>query len=163
MTIPDLIANLLGVLRNQFYADTPREFLRDERQLTKAIARYGHECAQRGWHFEPQFMQDDILKLLNEIKRTGAEIGYLPVYLEGAVDRHIRQRAEELNAKAKANKVPHAVQRVVNELGKVEAVRERTQTEVLAEVYQQLAQRKRQHRAALKRQPKAREQDLFAA
>lgn len=163
MTIPDLIANLLGVLRNQFYADTPREFLRDERQLTKAIARYGHECAQRGWHFEPQFIQDDLLKLLNEIKRTGADIGYLPVYLEGAVDRHVRQRAEELNAKAKAQRIPGAITKVLHGVEVVEAVRERTQTEVLAEVYQQLAQRKRQHRAALKRQPKVRELELFAA
>ena len=161
MTIPDLIANLLGVLRNQFYADTPREFLRDERQLTKAIARYGHECAQRGWHFEPQFIQDDLLTLLNEIKRTGAEVAYLPVYLEGAVDRRVRQRAEELNARAKANQLPNAIKRIVNSVGVVEAVREPTHCETLGLLYQQLAQRKKATRAALKKQPKGRPLELF--
>jgi hypothetical protein len=163
MSIPDLIANLLGVLRNQFYADTPREFLRDERALTKAIARYGYECAQRGWHFEPQFMQDDILKVLNEIKRTGAEIGYLPVYLEGAVDRHIRQRAEELSAKAKASKLPNSIKKVLNGFEVVEAVREPTHCETLGLLWQQLAKRKKAHRAALKQQPKVKPLELFAA
>lgn len=161
MTIPDLIANLLGVLRSQFYADTPREFLRDERQLTKAIARYGHECAQRGWDFEPQFIQDDLLTLLNEIKRTGAEIGYLPIYLEGAVDRHVRQRAEELSAKAKASKLPNAIKRIVNSVGVVETVREPTPTETLGLLYAQLAKRKKANRAALKPRAKEREPMLL--
>ena len=161
MTIPDLIANLLGVLRNQFYADAPREFLRDERQLTKAVARYGYECNQRGWHFEPQFIQDDLLKLLNEIKRTGADIGYLPVYLEGAVDRRVRQRAEELSAQAKANKLPNAVKKLMRGLEVVEAVREPTHCETLGLLWQQLAKRKQATRAALRKQPKAKPMELF--
>lgn len=136
MTIPELISSVLNNLRNQFYGpDRVREYKRDERQLIKAIARYGHECNQRGWFFEADFILRDLLQLLLKIRTSGAEIGYLPVYLEGAVDRHIRSRAEELSAKAKT--IAPRVASVVRDASAktVTAVVAPSDVEVLANVF----------------------------
>lgn len=107
MTVPELIANVLDNLRRNFYTAPDgfvrlREFKRDERQLIKAVSRYGHECNQRGWQFDCDFIHRELSQLLLKIRTSGADIQYLPVYLDGAVTRHIGTRAEELNAKAKA-------------------------------------------------------------
>lgn len=101
MTVADLIFEVLTLIRNQFYADRVREFKRDERALMKAITRYGYECNRRHWQFQTQFIFKELSALLLKIRTRGAQIEYLPVYLEGAVDRHIRTRAEELSAEAK--------------------------------------------------------------
>jgi hypothetical protein len=115
--------------------------MRDERALTKAIARYGYECTQRGWEFDSKHILTALMNLLNEIKRSGANIDYLPVYLDGAVKRHIGQRAEELSAAAKST--PRNVARVVKGVQTVEAVREPSATEILATVYKDLRRRRK--------------------
>lgn len=150
MTIPDLISLILGSIRGQFYSDRPREFMRDERALTKAIARYGYECAHRSWHFQPQAILRDLANLLNEIKRADLQIGYLPVYLEGAVRRHIGQRAEELQAQART--IEPRLTKIVSGVKGVEAVREPSAVDILATVYRDLKSRKPARRQA-KRQP----------
>lgn len=136
MTIPELITLVLNAIRNQFYADKVRDFMRDERALTKAISRYGYECHQRGWEFDSKFILRALMDLLNEIKRSSADFRYLPVYLDGAVKRHIGQRAEELSAAAKST--PKNVARLVKGVQTVEAVREASATEILAAVYKDL-------------------------
>lgn len=141
MTIPDLIDLVLNAIRNQFYADRVRDFKRDERALTKAIARYGYECHQRGWEFDQKHILAALMKLLNEIKRSDADIDYLPLYLDGAVKRHIGQRAEELSAAAKST--PLNVARLVKGVKAVEAIREPSATEILATVYNDLRRRRR--------------------
>jgi len=108
MTVPELIANVLENVLRHFYTDLQtgtvriHEYKRDERQLIKAIATYGHECNQRGWQFQADFIYRDLTQLLLKIRTSGAKIEYLPVYLAGAIRRHIGTRAEELNAQAKA-------------------------------------------------------------
>jgi hypothetical protein len=142
--VADMISEVLRAIFNQFYADRPRDYLRDERALTRAISRYGWECEQRGWHLETQFILRDLVKLLIEIKRTDADISYLPVYLEGAIKRHIGQRAEELQAAARAT--PRKVSTVVKVLAglpRVEAVREPTAVEQLGLLYSDLRRRAR--------------------
>ncbi|MGN6385729.1 MAG: hypothetical protein ACTHMT_05760 [Verrucomicrobiota bacterium] len=140
MTIPELITLVLESIRNQFYTGGRNcefsDFLRDKRALTKAISRYGYECHQRGWEFDSKHILGEIMKLLQEIKRSGADIRYLPTYLDGAVKRHIGQRAEELSAKAKS--IPRNVAKIVAGTRKVEAVREPSATEILATVYKDL-------------------------
>lgn len=146
MTVPDLIAEVLSLVRNQHYADRVREFKRDERSLTKAIARYGFECERRGWLFEPRFIFRELAGLLLKIKTSGIEIKYLPVYLEGAVDRHIRLRAEELAEEAKAKRaVPVLMRRAVAGVQPVQVVAP-TAVEVLATVYRDLKSRQRTQR-----------------
>ncbi len=141
MTIPVLITTVLTAIHHQFYPDRPREFLRDRQALMRALGRWGHECARRGWDFQPEFIQRQLLDLLNEIKRRSADIQYLPVYLHGAVGRWIGQRAEELSAESKS--VPRQVTKLVAGLQRVEAIREPTPNEILATLYRDLTQRRR--------------------
>src|SRR5581483_5082747 len=101
MTVPELIANVLDNLRRNFYTDANtgyvrvHEFKRDERQLIRAIATYGHECNQRIWQFQADFIYQELMRLLLQIRTSGADIDYLPVYLQGAIRRHSGTRAEE--------------------------------------------------------------------
>lgn len=141
MTVSDLICTLLGNIRNQWYADRVREFKRDERALMKAVARYGHECHQRGWDFAPADIQRDLLGLLQEIKRTGGDINYLPVYLDGAVCRHIGQRAEELQAGA--IRTGRYISKIVANSQQVEVVRQTGACEILSILYMDLKRRRR--------------------
>lgn len=143
MTIPELITEVLDSIRRQFYAERTREFKRDERALLKAISKWGYECAARGWDFRVEFIAFQFRELLMDTRKREADIKYLPVYLEGAVKRWIGQRAEELQLEArKANSVASTVKRIEGKTRAVEVVRERTNTEVLAAVYQDLRRRK---------------------
>lgn len=102
MTIPELVAEVLAMLRDQLYGDrTVSEYFRDEKHLKKAIARYGYACAQRGWEFDVPFIRQQLIEVVLVVKRQQVS-GWLPVYLEQAIDQHVREHAEELNAKAKA-------------------------------------------------------------
>ena len=143
MTVSELIIDVCRCIRNSFYTDKPeRIYLRDERFLMKAIARYGVECERLGWHFQVDFIFHDLLQLLKSIKTSGAEIEYLPVYLEGAVDRHIRLRAEELNAAAKlAKNVENLTRKVVAGVEPT-TVLEPSKVETLALLYKDLKKRK---------------------
>ncbi len=154
MSVDDLISDTLDVIRSQFYPDHAREFKRDETALMKAIARWGYECHRRGWEFDAHFIQRQILDLLNDIKRRGADVQWLPVYLHGAVGRWIGQRSEELQAHAR-RVAPHIV-KIVKGLGKVDAVVEKTDTEILATLYRDLRTKQRRRRA-----PKVKQQELF--
>lgn len=143
MNVAELITDVCRNIRNSFYADkAARIYLRDERFLMKAIARYGVECERRGWHFQVDFIFHDLLKLLTKIKTGGAEIEYLPVYLEGAVDRHIRLRAEELNAAAKQAKNVENLTRKVVAGTRITTVLEPSKVETLALLYKDLKKRK---------------------
>jgi hypothetical protein len=143
MSVPELINAVLNAIRLVFYRDRIREFKRDERALMKAIARYGYECDRRGWNFKPEDIQTELVNLLNSVWKNRAEIKYLPLYLEGAVDRHIRQRADELNAQAK--KLSTVTRRAIGNL-EVKDVREQTTVEVLATLYKDLKRQKRAKR-----------------
>jgi hypothetical protein len=141
MTVAELIQDVLAQVRNHFYADRPpREFKRDERALMQAIARYGYECDRRHWQFDAMFIYQDITAVLRTMREKQAAIKYLPVYLEGAVDRHIRVRAEELSAQAK--KLPPRVSKVLAGVQTAVLV-EATATETLAALYRDLKQRRR--------------------
>lgn len=155
MTVSDLILNVLGAIRRRWYAGREAAFHRDKQALTKSIARYGFECTARGWCFEPLFIQRDLEQLLTEIQRSKVEIVYLPVYLEGAVDRHIRLRAEELSSAAKA--VSGKVSKIVRGVERVDAVVERRPVEILAALYQDLGRRQRRARRARRARPKDKE------
>lgn len=156
MTIPELIAEVLQSLRNQFYNGSHgwgiREFKRDEARLIRAISLYGHLCFQRGWEFDVAFILGDLMKIIQSFKISGVQIDFMPVYLTGAIKRSIGLRADELNAKAKSMRTKNGTTkrerlqapaipaaRLVNDVvaGKtaVVAVREKSATETLADVY----------------------------
>lgn len=164
MTVADLIARVLQAIRAEFYGDDARgarEFRRDERALTKAIARYGYACAERGWDFEPHEVCTALLQLLPQITKPTHQ--YLPVYLERCIDRHVGQRAEQLNERAKAARavgriagltVEEAIKRTLD--AAAQARPRVTTCETLATVYRDLAARSRKGRES-KRQVAARQ------
>lgn len=144
MTIPRLIDTVLHEIHAAWYRQRPtREYHRDKHALTQAIARYGYECLSRGWNLDALSIQCDLSALLLKIRETGTDIKYLPVYLEGAVDTHIRTRAEELSAQAKT--IARHVQKTVSTL-KPGDIRPPTDVEVLAVLYKDLRGRRRKKR-----------------
>jgi len=147
MTVDQLISEVLTNIRNHFYMDRVREFKRDERALTRAIVRYGHECNQRGWSFDTDFIFRELMKLLLQIRTSKADIKYLPLYLDGAVQRSIGQHAEELSAAAKS--LPSQVGRLIKRAETFPIVREPTAVEVCSAVFKALKRRKRSSRRSL--------------
>ncbi len=141
MKISHLIETVLACIRHEFYRERIREFKRDERALMRAVATWGYACAQRGWELDAQFILEELLGLLGAIKKSGAEIGYLPSYLQGAVKRRIGQRAEEISAQSKST--PRQVAKIVQGLKGVDAVREPGAVETLAMLYRDLRRPKR--------------------
>jgi hypothetical protein len=120
--------------------------------LLKAIARYGYACNERGWSFEPEQIFRDLVGLLREIVEQHADVKYFPVYLEGAVDRHIRMRAEELNARAKQART---VARLASQaVGKTQVVRvvAPTAVETLDALYRQLKKPRRRKMSSPKQE-----------
>lgn len=146
MTTADLITNVLDAIRGQFYADRPREFSRDYQHLQRALSWWGKECHARGWDFDAPFIQKDILELLNQIKRSGAEIGWLPKYLEGAIRKRIGVRAEELSAawKSLGARTGRALKKV--EGGVVSVVIEPTATEILSALHHDMKRAARERK-----------------
>lgn len=155
--IAELVVDVLGALRSQFYCDLPaRDYVRDERFLTAALATYGHECRQRGWLFDAGFLKGELLGLLQTFKRHGVEPKWMPVYLQGAIRRHIGTRAEELQAAAR--NVPKNVTRIVAGVQPVVVV-EKSATELLALLYADVRKMKRTRAGALK--PRTKEPTLL--
>lgn len=158
MSVAELIENVLRAILAAFYRDRAEDFFRDRHALTRAIARYGVECHSRGWEFSTLSIQTELLALLNQIRKQKADIKYLPVYLEGAVDRHIRVRAEELSAHAKLGR--NIVKRTVSGIQPA-AVREATEVETLAALYKSMRRVKAKRKSALKPIVKEAQQSLL--
>ena len=147
MNVGQLIDHVLRKIAEAFYRDRPQDFMRDKRALTKAIARYGVECHARGWDFHPETISTDICTLLIQIKQQKGDIAYLPVYLEGAVDRSIRLRADELSEKHK--RIANIINSTAGGL-KPAAIREPTAVEILAALHADMTKQARQRKAAKK-------------
>lgn len=138
MNVADLIQNLLGTISREFYADRPRDFFRDYTALKKAIARYGHECNQRNWHFDVCHIR--ILRILRSMREKKASIAWLPRYLESAIDQSIRERADYLNEKAK--KIENICPKISDTLKPVVMI-QATDVEILFSLYRQLKSTRR--------------------
>lgn len=159
MTLDQLTTNLLNRIRADFYRGDVGGFMRDRRNLVKAIARYGTICHQRGWELTPEFIQADILRVLASFRARRDEIEYLPVYLQQAIDLHCRQKAEELREAALKARVPSAITKVLNSAQQVEAIRTVGACEALAAIEKGL---KTGRPKKVKTPKPAKEPDLFA-
>jgi hypothetical protein len=143
-TVAELIELLLGAIRRDFYGDRHQDFFRDKRALTKAIARYGVECHSRGWEFSVESIRNELLTLLQQIRDQKADVKYLPAYLEGAVDRHIRFCADDL---AERNKmVRNLVEAKISTI-KPAAVRLPTPVEILDALHKDMSKQRRRRKA----------------
>jgi hypothetical protein len=106
--------------------------------------------------FQVPHILKELMTLLISMRDKKAEIHFLPKYLEGAIDRHIGQRAEELSALAhsqprrQAHKLVDGLQRVV--------VVEKSPTETLADVYKALSRSPRRKKGD---SPKPQQKDLL--
>ena len=155
MTVPELISRVLDMLQGQFYCDLPRSaWYRDEKYLVAAIGTYGHECRQRGWEFSAEFICGELTRLIRSFMKSGVEPRWMPVYLQNAIRQHIRERADELNAQGKVGRGPAAIlQALVGDLKRVEAVREPSAIDLMASVYRDVRQLRREGAAARRAQP----------
>lgn len=153
MTVDALIDLVVRRICQEHYVGTSRQqfFHRDRVALEKCVARYGYECDQRGWSFEPDEIWAEIMRILDGIKeRTDAIAVWFPVYLEAAIDRHIRIRAEELSAASRktSNVVGRFedLARKIAEKNAASPVREPTAVETLSALYKSLEIRRKQRR-----------------
>jgi hypothetical protein len=143
MTVDALIEIVLRQIRDDFYGQRDREYFRDQRALTKAIARYGFECNFRHWEFSTEDIRKELVKLLNSMRDKASDIAYLPTYLEGAIDRHIRFRADELNERGKDGR--NIIGKTMGAI-KPAPIREATPVEILGTLYKDLKQRRRRRK-----------------
>jgi hypothetical protein len=91
------------------------------------------------------------MTVLREVKTRQADVKYLPVYLDGAIGRHLGQKAEEYSAAQKARgikRLANVITRTVDGVERVEAVREKSATETLAALYHDLRLRGRRRKKA---------------
>lgn len=143
MNIPDLLTLTLCRIHKDFYIHRDNEFHRDYVALTKALTRYGYECAQRGWNLQPRAIYLDIHKLLTGVLKRRDEIKYLPAYLDEAIRSHVNTRAEEIQAEAFTSRVQRKVEHVLRGTMAV-AIVEPTDTEVLGQMFSSIKRKPRQ-------------------
>lgn len=133
--IARLLDQAMKIIYARFYSRLNiRLWMRDRNDLTKSVARYGHECCKRGWDLSAEDISRDLLRVLNRV--TPPDHQWLPKYLESCVDLHIRSRAEELSALAKTrsiNRVVNSLKSSVVPAGVV--VREKTPVEIMSDIY----------------------------
>lgn len=161
-TVEDLIEVVMDRVKVRFYHGRPaREWARDRNALLKAVMRYGYECSRRGWRFEADMLAVRLLNLLNDIERPEGE-GWFPVYLETAVDQHVRERAEEIQAAAAQTEAVLA--KVRAGLPVTTEARPPVASEMAAAVFQELKRRQAEkaEQQRLDRQMRPAEPDLFA-
>lgn len=142
MTVAELITEVLGAIQRQLYAERPKEFFRDRTALKKAIALYGFECERRDWQFDVPFILSEVMNIIQVCKRQG-DIEYLPTYLRSAIDQHLREHAEELNARAKS--IRTATEKALGKVAPAQ-VRVPTAVETLALLYSDLRRQARTKR-----------------
>lgn len=156
MTVDALIDTVLARIWKEHYEHKRRshEWHASQRALTKAIARYGYECHGRGWEFEPERIWGELMRILDTMRERSLQIEtWFPIYLESAIDRHIRLRADELSAESKREdrtQRVHADPRAAGTLATrvsagvvVAHVRTPTPVEQLATLYRDLDKRRR--------------------
>lgn len=163
MSIDALIDLVLQRVFKEHYLGKSRreEWHKSRTALIKSIARYGHECANRGWEFEPEAIWAELMRVLDTMRERSLEIEiWFPKYLECSIDRHIRLRADELSAEAKREDRRgslHADPRSAAKLAgvvvadlRIGTVRQPTAVEQLAVIYRDLHRRQKARRRAAK-------------
>lgn len=172
MSVDSLIDLVLERIYRDHYAGKARqrEWPASQQALTKAIARYGYECRGRGWEFEPDAIWAELMRILDTMVKNSLRIEtWFPVYLESAIDRHIRLRAEELSAEAKREDrrgMDKAGSRTAAKLAglvvadlRIGEIRQPTTVEVLDKLYRDLSTRRRKRIKA--KAPPVQEQPSF--
>jgi hypothetical protein len=157
MTVAELIDSVLDAIWRQFdcYRNRVREFHRDRRALMKAIARVGYACEQNGWQLDAVECLKVVMTVLIDIRRHQEDVKYLPVYLDAAIGKHLREKAEEYSEREK-RRGPRQTAALAREsvagLTVVTAVTEKTAMETLSELYVALRRARRKKAAVREKQ-----------
>ncbi len=99
----DVLADLLAVIRNQFYADSPKAFFQQRDALVLCLTRPAQWFSDRGICFPPARYTRLLQDILQTIKRHGAtgEIRWFPGYLGKAVEQYLIHNGDDLYREAK--------------------------------------------------------------
>lgn len=135
MTVADLIRAVEKRLWMQFY-NRHETFFRDRQAIQKAISRYGYQCNERGWSPDPEFIYQEISRVIDSAIKAKADIQYLPAYLEQGIDMAVRTRAEEIQAQSR--QLDNIAAKIVHGVNGVTAIVEPKPVEVLAHLYKNL-------------------------
>lgn len=141
MTTDQLIASVLRDIWTNFYEPHSHDFFRDKPQLVRAICHYAFLCEQRGWNPDLEFVNCEILRLLQVARASTTKIRYLPAWLHESIRKNVNQRAEEIQQARQ--ETPKVISRALANIRKVELIREPTNVEVLAKLYKSIARGKR--------------------
>ena len=105
-TPDELIQDLLGVIRSQFYADAgPKKWAQDLSFVRKHVVLWPASWLNsRGVTLRPDRYRDLVLGVLNEVKRHGqtGAVRYWPGYLKHCLQEHFRHHGDEVYAEAKS-------------------------------------------------------------
>lgn len=105
-TPQEIIQDILGVIRRQFYADAPpKKWFQDRAFILRNVVLY-----PAGWlnakavTLPPARYKQIILEVLQDIKRHGAtdSIAYWPGYLRHCLQQHFRHNGEQIYNEAKS-------------------------------------------------------------
>jgi len=102
----DLVSDLLGAIRHQFYPDDSKGFFQQRDAILLCITRPAQWFSDRGVSFPPRRYQQLIQEIVQTIKRHGApdQIRYFPAYLGKAVESHLAHHGDALYDEAKASR-----------------------------------------------------------
>lgn len=100
----DLISDLLGVVRRQFYSGNDKRFFQERWLLVQAITAPALWFDERGVKCNDERYRSLILGRLREIKEHGqvAQIRRFPAYLLHSIQTHLKHHGEEIYVEAKA-------------------------------------------------------------
>jgi hypothetical protein len=101
----DIVTDLLTAIRNQFYADSRDQFLKDQHFIKREFCLYlASWLDKRGVTLKPDRYKALLLGLLNEIKTHGntAAVKYWPGYLKHVLQQHLKHHGEDIYHEAKS-------------------------------------------------------------
>ena len=109
----EIIADLMGVIRNQFYAGNEAWF-KDQAFIRRRVVTWPAAWLnRRGVSIKPERYKELLLGIFQDIKRHGqtGAVKYWPGYLVHCVQEHFKHHGEEIYGEAKAlrNLVEHAL------------------------------------------------------
>lgn len=99
----EIIADLMGVIRNQFYAGNEAWFADQEFIRRRVVTWPAHWLNTRGVTLKPLRYKELLLGIFQEIKRHGqtGEVKYWPRYLTHCVQEHFKHHGEEIYGEGK--------------------------------------------------------------
>ncbi len=103
MSPPDLVSDLMGMIRNQFYPDTPRAWFQQRDAVLLCITRPAQWFFDRGVSFPTRRYGQVLHEILQTVKRHGttAEIRWFPGYLGKCIEEYLNHHGDDLYNEAK--------------------------------------------------------------